>query len=175
MHAAYGTVFATGRADDAAFVLRTPVPHRSLPPCGGGTGSSGQFDADVVSPGLMVRSHDLRPIQIPQSGAWRLEPWAAPSFETGAHAMFEFSESACACALLRMRRKSRPPLHPQFIFNEIRFSRYRHRRCSHSHCSGCSRTQPSMIVVIICIVPWRSTSPLASRGRSSGLVISHWK
>ena len=31
--------------------------------------------------------------------------------------------------------------------------RYRHRRCSHSHCSGCSRTQDSTTAVIACMVP----------------------
>ena len=30
---------------------------------------------------------------------------------------------------------------------------HRQRRCSHSHCSGCSRTQPSITEVIACMVP----------------------
>ena len=79
-------------------------------------------DAHAVSPGLMVRSHHLLPALIPRPRAWRLEPWAAPSFEMGAQAMLEFAENAYVGALLRMRRISRPPLRPRFILNEIRFN-----------------------------------------------------
>ena len=35
----------------------------------------------------------------------------------------------------------------------VRSSAHRQRRCSHSHCSGCSRTQPSTTSVMICMVP----------------------
>ena len=46
---------------------------------------------------------------------------------------------------------------------------HRQRRCSQSHCSGCSRTQPSTTAVIACMVPWMSIRPSASRGGSIGL------
>ena len=49
---------------------------------------------------------------------------------------------------------------------------YRQRRCSHSHCSGCSRTQPSTTLVIACMVPWTSILPSASRTGSTGSVRS---
>ena len=43
----------------------------------------------------------------------------------------------------------------------------RQRRCIHSHCSGCSRTQSSTTRVIACMAPCTLTWPSASRGRSS--------
>ncbi len=45
---------------------------------------------------------------------------------------------------------------------------HRQRRCSHSHCSGFWRIQPSITVVIACIVPLISTRPVASRTGSTG-------
>ncbi len=42
----------------------------------------------------------------------------------------------------------------------------RQRRCSHSHCSGCSRTQPSTTSVMTCMVRSTSILPSASRGAS---------
>ena len=42
----------------------------------------------------------------------------------------------------------------------------RHLRCSHSHCSGCSRTQPSTTSVMTCMVRSTSILPSASRGGS---------
>jgi len=39
----------------------------------------------------------------------------------------------------------------------------RQRRCTYSHCSGCSHTEPSTTVVIVCIVPATSIWPLAPR------------
>jgi len=40
---------------------------------------------------------------------------------------------------------------------------YRHRRCTQSHCSGCSRTQPSTTSLIACMVACTSMRPSASR------------
>ena len=53
--------------------------------------------------------------------------------------------------------------------------RYRHLRCSQSHCSGCSRIQPSTMPVMICIVPWMSTLPSASRAGAISSVSSPQK
>ena len=47
-------------------------------------------------------------------------------------------------------------------------SPHRQRRCIQFHCSGCSRTQPSMMVVIICIVCSTSILPSWSRGVAIG-------
>ena len=48
----------------------------------------------------------------------------------------------------------------------------RHRRCSQSHCSGCSRIQPSTTLVMICMVPAMSILPCASRAGAIASVIS---
>src|ERR1700759_1174360 len=47
--------------------------------------------------------------------------------------------------------------------NYTRAEPYRQRRCSQSHCSGYSRIQPSITLVIACVVPWMSILPSASR------------
>jgi hypothetical protein len=53
-------------------------------------------------------------------------------------------------------------------FGDRRCGCQRQRRCSHSHCSGCCRTQPSITAVTACMVPWMSTRPSPSRtGRTS--------
>ena len=49
---------------------------------------------------------------------------------------------------------------------------HRQRRCTHSHCSGCSRTQPSTTEVIACMVPAMSILPSASRRGSMASVRS---
>jgi hypothetical protein len=67
----------------------------------------GQIDPHLVSPGLMVRSRALWPLHILQPRARRLEPWAAPFFETGATQCLNLPNSMCAGALLRMRRINR--------------------------------------------------------------------
>src|SRR5262245_23559552 len=65
---------------------------------------SDEFDALAVPFGLMVRSRDLRAIQIPQLRARRLEPWGRPILRDGRYATIAFLRSARTCALLRMRR-----------------------------------------------------------------------
>src|SRR5690606_6060942 len=55
------------------------------------------------------------------------------------------------------------------------FTGTRQRRCIHSHCSGCSRTQPSTTAVMAAMAPSTSISPFASRGRSIGGVSSRRK
>src|SRR5882724_7386029 len=51
---------------------------------------SDQFDALAVPPGLMVRSRDVRPTQIPQPRARRLEPWGRPILRDGRYATIAF-------------------------------------------------------------------------------------
>src|ERR1039457_5006453 len=48
----------------------------------------------------------------------------------------------------------------------------RQRRCCQSHCSGCSRIQPSTTLVMICMVPATSILPCASRAGAICSVIS---
>src|SRR5262249_1661392 len=58
---------------------------------------------------------------------------------------------------IKTGRRARPP---------------RQRRCTQSHCSGCSRTQPSTTEVMTCMVPSMSTLPSASRRGSIASVMS---
>jgi hypothetical protein len=51
---------------------------------------------------------------------------------------------------------------------------YRQRRCSHSHCSGYSRTQPSITAVTACMVPATSKLPSASRAGFCLVYVSVW-
>src|SRR5207237_6576943 len=48
----------------------------------------------------------------------------------------------------------------------------RQRRCTHNHCSGCSRTHASTTDVIACIVPSMSILPAESRAGSMASVRS---
>jgi tripartite-type tricarboxylate transporter receptor subunit TctC len=65
---------------------------------------SGHLDASLASPGLMVRSRELRLCRVLRPRARRLEPWGRPILRDGRHPPFANVETACAGALLRMRR-----------------------------------------------------------------------
>src|SRR5882724_5253823 len=64
---------------------------------------SDQFDALAVPPGLMVRSRDVRPTQIPQPRARRLEPWGRPILLCP----MSSPEGATARPLRKLRRRCR--------------------------------------------------------------------
>ncbi len=53
---------------------------------------------------------------------------------------------------------------PRCLFAKISACRQRQRRCSHSHCSGRSRIQFSIVVVIACMAAAMSILPSAPRG-----------
>src|SRR5947209_16819273 len=73
--------------------------------------------------------------------------------------------SMCEVRALSQRNRkvqvaSRPPPWRQGL---LQTCAHLHRRCSQSHCSGCSRTQPSTTLVIACVVAWMSILPSGPR------------
>src|SRR5215471_6851741 len=53
----------------------------------------GRFDAYAAPLGLMVRSRDLGPAQIPRPRARRLEPWGRPILRDGRYAQLRFLDA----------------------------------------------------------------------------------